>query len=63
MKSLILFIPEFRSSTPLAEGLKDISNKYNLEFELVTIKKDFNPLQQQQFLYVTVSANRYHCSA
>ena len=51
MKSLILFIPEFRSSTPLAEGLKDIANKYNLEFELVTIKKDVNPLQQQQFLY------------
>lgn len=52
MKSLILFIPEFRSSTPLAEGIKDIANKYNLEFELVTIKKDVNPLQQQQFLYV-----------
>ncbi|MEJ8770324.1 hypothetical protein [Prevotella sp. HCN-7019] len=51
MKSLIFFIPEFRSSTPLAEGIKDIANKYNLEFELVTIKKDVNPLQQQQFLY------------
>ena len=51
MKSLILFIPEFRSSTPLAEGIKDIANKYNLEFELVAIKKDVNPLQQQQFLY------------
>ena len=51
MKSLIFFIPEFRSSTPLAEGIKDIANKYNLEFELVTIKKDVNPLQQQQLLY------------
>lgn len=51
MKSLILFIPEFRSSTPLAEEIKDIAHKYNLEFELVTIKKDVNPLQQQQFLY------------
>ena len=51
MKTLIFFIPEFRSSTPLAEGIKDIANKYNLEFELVTIKKDVNPLQQQQFLY------------
>ena len=51
MKSLIFFIPEFRSSTPLAEGIKDIANKYNLEFELVTIKKDVNPLQQQQFLF------------
>lgn len=51
MKSLILFIPEFRSSTPLAEGIKDIADKYNLEFELVAIKKDVNPLQQQQFLY------------
>lgn len=46
MKSLIFFIPEFRSSTPLAEGIKDIANKYNLEFELVTIKKDVNPLPQ-----------------
>lgn len=51
MKSLIFFIPEFRGSTPLAEGIKEIANKYNLEFELVTIKKDANPLQQQQFLY------------
>lgn len=51
MKSLIFFIPEFRGSTPLAEGIKDIANKYNLEFKLVTIKKDANPLQQQQFLY------------
>ena len=51
MKSLILFIPEFRSSTPLAEGIKDIANNYKLEFEIVTIKKDVNPLQQQQFLY------------
>ena len=51
MKSLIFFIPEFRGSTPLAEGIKDIASKYNLEFELVTIKKDANPLQQQQFLY------------
>ena len=51
MKSLILFIPEFRSNTPFAEGIKKIATKYNLEFELVTIKKDVNPLQQQQFLY------------
>lgn len=51
MKSLILFIPEFRINTPFAEIIKDIANKYNLEFELVTIKKDVNPLQQQQFLY------------
>lgn len=51
MKTLIFFIPEFRSSTSLAEGIKDIAHKYNLEFELVTIKKDVNPLQQQQFLY------------
>lgn len=51
MKSLILFIPEFRSNATYAEGIKDIANKYNLEFELVTIKKDVNPLQQQQFLY------------
>lgn len=51
MKSLILFIPEFRSNTPFTEEIKDIANKYELEFELVTIKKDVNPLQQQQFLY------------
>lgn len=51
MKTLIFFIPEFHSSTSLAEGIKDIAHKYNLEFELVTIKKDVNPLQQQQFLY------------
>lgn len=51
MKSLILFIPEFCSNATFAEGIKDIAHKYNLEFELVTIKKDVNPLQQQQFLY------------
>lgn len=32
MKSLIFFIPEFRGSTPLAEGIKDIANKYNSSF-------------------------------
>lgn len=51
MKSLILFIPEFRSNTPFTESIKDIAAKYNLEFELVTVNKDINPLQQQQFLY------------
>lgn len=51
MKSLILFIPEFRSNTPFAEIIKDIADKYNLKFDIVTIKKDVNPLQQQQFLY------------
>lgn len=51
MKSLVLFIPEFRSNTPFAESIKDIAAKYNLEFELVTVNKDINPLQQQQFLY------------
>lgn len=50
MKSLILFIPEFRSNTPFAEGIKKIATKYNLEFELVTIKKNFKPLQQKEFL-------------
>ena len=57
MKSLILFIPEFRSNTPFAEIIKDIANKYNLEFEIVTIKKDVNPLQQQQFLYAVHVSN------
>lgn len=57
MKSLILFIPEFRSNTPFAEGIKKIATKYNLEFELVTIKKDVNPLQQQQFLYAVHVSN------
>lgn len=51
MKSLILFIPEFRCDTPFTEGIREVANKYNLEYELVTIKKDVNPLQQQQFLY------------
>ena len=57
MKSLILFIPEFRSNTPFAEIIKDIANKYNLEFEIVTIKKDVNQLQQQQFLYAVHVSN------
>lgn len=51
MKSLILFIPEFRSNTPFAEEIKKIATKYNLEFKLVTIKKAVDPKQQQQFLY------------
>lgn len=51
MKSLILFVPEFRSNTSFAESIKDIAAKYNFEFELVTVNKDINPLQQQQFLY------------
>ena len=30
MKSLILFIPEFRSNTPFAEGIKKLDIIYNL---------------------------------
>lgn len=57
MKSLILFIPEFRYDTPFTEGIREVANKYNLEYELVTIKKDVNPLQQQQFLYAVHVSN------
>ena len=57
MKSLILFIPEFRCDTPFTEGIREVANKYNLEYELVTIKKDVNPLQQQQFLYAVHVSN------
>ncbi len=51
MKSLILFLPEFHDNTLFVEGFRNVATKYNLEFGLVTIKKEVNPLQQQQFLY------------
>ena len=51
MKSLILFLPEFRSNTLFVESFRSIAIKYNLEFEIVTVKRNVNPLQQQQFLY------------
>lgn len=51
MKSLILFLPEFRSNTLFVESFRNIATKYNLEFEPVIIKREVNPLQQQQFLY------------
>lgn len=51
MKSLILFLPEFHNNTLFVEGFRNVATKYNLEFGLVTIKKEVNPLQQQQFLY------------
>lgn len=51
MKTLILFIPEFRSNTQFVKDIENIAANYDLDFEPVYVKKDVNPLQQQQFLY------------
>lgn len=51
MKSLILFIPEFRSDTLFTEAIRNIAAKNDLKFESVIVKREVNPLQQQQFLY------------
>lgn len=50
MKSLILFVPEIRNKTNFVDAIKGIADKHNLKFEAIFIKKDVNPLQQQQFL-------------
>lgn len=51
MKSLVLFVPEFRYNTQLVDSIKSIAAKFDLEFEPIYVKKEINALQQQQFLY------------
>lgn len=51
MKSLILFVPEFREGTQIINGIERIAKDNDLSFEVVYVKKEVNPLQQQQFLY------------
>lgn len=57
MKSLILFVPEFRKDTILISNIEEIAKSKSLEFEVVYVEKKVNPLQQQQFLYAVHVAN------
>ena len=50
MKSLILFIPEIRDNTELVENIKILAKRFSLEFEPIYVKKEVDPIQQQQFL-------------
>ncbi len=50
MKSLILFVPEFRKDTVLVEKIAAFASESGLEFEPIFVTKEVNPLQQQQFL-------------
>ena len=52
--TIVLFVPEFRkfgSSALLVNSIQNLAADLGADFEVVYIKKDVNPLQQQQFLY------------
>ena len=51
MKSLILFVPEFRKGTQMISEIERIAQGNGLDFEVVYVNKEVNPLQQQVFLY------------
>lgn len=48
---MIVFLPEFKKDTSAELLLTQVSELMNLEVEFVYVKKEPNPLQQQQFLY------------
>ncbi|MDE7089039.1 MAG: hypothetical protein K2O54_02870, partial [Prevotella sp.] len=53
MKSIILFLPEYRKGSSFEEKILESLSTKNVEIEIVYVKKNVNPLQQQQFLYAS----------
>ncbi len=53
MKSVIIFFPEYRKGSHFEEKIIESLSTMNVETEIVYVKKNVNPLQQQQFLYAS----------
>ena len=54
---IILFVPESRKNTPLSGSIKKIADNKGMRLEIVTVSKEVDALQQQQFLYAVYIAN------
>lgn len=57
MKSIILFLPEYRKGSLFENKIVDSLSTMDVETEIVFVKKNVNPLQQQQFLYASYVAD------
>lgn len=53
MKSVAIFLPEFRAGTSFADEIINVVSQPDCEVEVVYVKKNVNPLQQQQFLFAS----------
>lgn len=53
MKSIAIFLPEFRAGTSFVNEIVNAVSQADREVEVVYVKKNINPLQQQQFLYAS----------
>lgn len=53
MKSIAIFLPEFREGTPFVNEIITAASQPDREVEIIYVKKSVNPLQQQQFLYAS----------
>ncbi len=51
MKSVIIFLPEFRKDTGFENKLLNKFSEVNYDVDVAYIKKSVNPIQQQQFLF------------
>lgn len=57
MKSIAIFLPEFREGTPFVNEIITAASQPDREVEIIYVKKSVNPLQQQQFLYASYVCN------
>lgn len=51
MRSIVIFLPEFRKNTNFESSLRNIFSTECYEIEVTYITRIVNPLQQQQFLF------------
>ena len=59
MKSIILFLPEYRKGFLFENKIIEFLSTMDVETEIIFVKKDVNPLQQQQFLYASDVAAKH----
>lgn len=57
MKTVILIVPDNRLNTVFVREISKIAKAKNLDFDVVYVTKEVNPLQQQQFLYAVYVAD------
>lgn len=54
---IVVFLPEFRLDTKFSAEIKNLLSVYNENVEVVYVKQNINPLQQQQFLFASYVAD------
>jgi len=54
---IVVFLPEFRFGTKFSTEIEDLLSTFNNDVEIVYVKQNINPLQQQQFLFASYVAD------